>query len=261
MSASASNLTQMRPTIRRPASSPSVREEEWIPLTTDSLHDLASPVNQIGSLTDLVVKKYSAVLDEDAKVLAGYLQSSAGRLQNLLNGMRTYMQVVGTPASCRRSDCGKMLSGALAMLQHSIAQSGALVTHDALPELYCDPAQITYTLACLIENSIKFRGDRRPEIHLSAVPERKSWIILVRDNGIGIDPRYATRIFAPFKRIHNDAYPGSGIGLAITKRVIERHGGRIWVESQIAEGATFFVELPKMHSRRATPSREKRAVA
>jgi light-regulated signal transduction histidine kinase (bacteriophytochrome) len=261
MPASASKLTQIHPRILRPPPGASARDEECVHLTTDSLHDLASPVNQIGSLTDLVAKRYAGVLDEDAKVLFGYLQGAAARLQNLLGGLRTYMHACGSPPARCRSDGNQLLSGALAILQYAIAQNEALVTHDPLPELYCDSDQITYVLASLIDNSIKFRSERRPEIHVSAVPEKRTWFLFVRDNGTGIDPRFATRIFASFKRIHNDQYPGAGMGLAITKRVIERHRGRIWVESELGKGATFFIELPKTDNRGATPPREKRAVA
>jgi light-regulated signal transduction histidine kinase (bacteriophytochrome) len=260
MPASASKVTQMRPRIQRPKPAPAPSDEEWVPLTADSLHDLASPINQIGSLMDLILRKHADALDDDAKLLLGYLQTATARLQNLLSGLRTFMQVMGTSPACRSTDGNELLAAAQAMLQHAIIQSDALITHDALPELYCDPAQITYALVSLIDNSIKFRGERRPEIHVGAISEKKRWVVSVRDNGIGVDPRYAKRIFAAFKRVHNDTYPGSGVGLAITKRVIERHGGRVWVESELGQGATFFMELPKMIKRR-TPSVAKRAVA
>jgi len=148
-----------------------------------------------------------------------------------------------------------LLAGALAMLQYTIAQSEGLVTHDPLPKLCCDPSQITHLLAALIDNPIKFRGESKPETHVGVFLflDKSTWVLAVRDNGIGIDPRYARRIFAPFKRIHNDNYPGSGVGLAIAKRVIERHGGQIWVESELGRGATFFRELPKMEEQRMKP--------
>ena len=113
-----------------------------------------------------------------------------------------------------------------------IDQSGAVVTHDPLPELYCDPNQMIYTFAGLIENSIKFRREIRPEIHVSAISDSEACVFSVRDNGIGIDPRYRERIFGMFKRIDNEAYPGTGVGLAIAKQIVEQHGGRIWVESE-----------------------------
>jgi light-regulated signal transduction histidine kinase (bacteriophytochrome) len=265
MPALTSKVTRMRLRIpspaRRSARGLSPSDDDCVPLTSDSLHDLSSPVNQICSLSDLILKRYQDALDEEAKVLFGYLESSANRLQNLMGGLRTYMQVACAPPAYRHSDGNMLLAGALAMLQHAIARNGALVTHGPLPELWCDPSQMTYALACLIENAIKFRGERRPEIHVGTFSDKRSWVLSVSDNGMGIDPRYAGRIFAAFKRIHNDTYPGAGVGLAIAKRVIERHKGRIWVESELERGSTFYMELPKMNERGTKPSGEKLAVA
>jgi light-regulated signal transduction histidine kinase (bacteriophytochrome) len=238
---------------KRPARAPSTCAEDCVHLTSDSLHDLASPVNQLGSLTDLVVKKYAGNLDDEAKVLFGYLSGAVDRLQNLLTGLRTFMRVTGAPLSLRGCDANVLLASALTMIQHTVAQSGALVTHDPLPEVRCDAVQITYTLAGLIENSIKFRGERTPEIHVGAVPDQKACILSVRDNGMGIDPRHADRIFQTFKRIHGDTYPGAGMGLAIARRVMDRHHGRIWVDSQLGQGATFFLALPKRATMPASP--------
>jgi light-regulated signal transduction histidine kinase (bacteriophytochrome) len=248
----------MQPSIRRPAPGPSRRAEDGICLTSDSLHDLASPINQVCSLSELIFKKYEGSFEEETRVLFGLLRSSADRLKNLMGGLRTYMQVAGEPPSYRVSDGNVLLAGALAMLQHTIAQSGASITSDSLPKLWCDPSQITYALASLIENSIKFRGPQRPEIHVGALSDKRTSVLSIRDNGTGIDPRYVDRIFGAFKRIHNDAYAGSGVGLAITKRLIERHGGQIWVESELGHGSTFFVELPKVAERRTKPRTEKR---
>jgi light-regulated signal transduction histidine kinase (bacteriophytochrome) len=223
--------------------------EACIHLTSDSLHDLASPVNQIGAILELIVKKYLNALDDEAKVLFGFLQTSADRLRNLLGGLRTYEQLIGSPSACLRSDGNMLLAGVLSPMQNVIADSGAVVTHDSLPELYCDPSRMTYILTCLIENSIKFHGEARPEIHIRAVRSRGATVLSVRDNGIGIDPRYHERIFATFKRVDNERYRGAGIGLAIAKRMIEEQGGRIWVESELGKGATFFLSLPKIRKR------------
>ncbi|HTQ53935.1 MAG TPA: ATP-binding protein [Bryobacteraceae bacterium] len=256
MPATATKLTRMRPRVGRPPAALLDGDEECVPLSRDSLHDLASPVNQIGSLTDLIVRKQAGELDADTKALFGYLQDSAARLQNLLRGLRTYMQVLSAPCSRRRVEGNQLLEAALAMVQPGLAQRGAAVTRDELPQLFCNPAQITYVLAELIENAIKFRGVEAPAIHVGAAAEKRRCVLWVRDNGIGIDPRYATRIFAPFKRVQNDRYPGSGMGLAIARRVVERHGGRMWVESTPGHGATFFLDLPKMKHRSAPPREE-----
>jgi light-regulated signal transduction histidine kinase (bacteriophytochrome) len=259
MPAPSTKITSMQPRIRRPAPSSSRREEDGVCLTSDSLHDLASPINQVCSLSDLIFKKYEGRFEEETRVLFGLLRSSADRLKNLMGGLRTYMQVAAEPPCGRFSNGNALLAGALAMLQHTIARSEALVTSDSLPKLWCDPSQMTYALASLIENAIKFRGPQRPEIHIGAFSDKKTWVLSIRDNGMGIDARYLDRIFGAFKRIHNDAYAGSGVGLAITRRLIERHGGQIWVESELGHGSTFFVELPKVAERRTKPSAEKRA--
>ena len=252
--ASLTQRSERRASSQPPAPSP----DDCVRLTRDSLHDLASPINQICALSELILDKCNGALDDEAKVLLGFLHNSADRLQNLLGGLRTYAEVIGSAPSYRRCDGNALLAGALEMVHQPLAQSEALVTHDALPELCCDPGQITYAFASLIENSVKFRADRRPEIHVGVVPDKTAWVLSVRDNGIGIDPRYTDRIFSTFKRIHNEVYPGPGVGLAITKHVVERHGGRIWVESELGRGATFFVALPKVDEHGARPVGRKR---
>jgi light-regulated signal transduction histidine kinase (bacteriophytochrome) len=216
-----------------------------VPLDSASLHDLLSPANQMCTMADLLLQKYRGTLDSDAEVLFGFIRGSANRLQNLLGGLRTYTQTVGSPGPFRRCDANSLLAAALELVRPAIDQTGALVTHDLLPELSCDPTQITYTFASLIDNSIKFRGASTPEIRVFAREDRDTWVYSFRDNGIGIDPRYSERIFGVFKRIHNDVYPGAGVGLAIAKKIVEGHGGRIWVESALEQGATFHLALPK----------------
>ena len=216
-----------------------------VPLDSGSLHDLLSPVNQMCTMADMVVQKYRGTLDSEAEVLFGFLQGSASRLQNLLSGLQNYTQTVGSRNPSRRCDANLLLAAALELVRPAIDRSGAQVTHDALPGLYCDPTQISQTFANLIDNSIKFRGESRPEIHVSAQADGDAWIYSFRDNGMGIDPRHSERIFGVFKRIHNDGYPGAGVGLAIAKKIVEGHGGRIWVESALGRGATFRLALPK----------------
>lgn len=217
-------------------------EDCCVYLNSDSLHDLASPVDQMGTIVDLILRKYRGRLDEEAESLFGFIQNSTTRLQNLLAGLRLYMQVLGSPGSYRRCDANGLLAGALASIQPAIDQNDAIVTHDPLPELYCDPGQISYAFASLTENAIKFRSEPRPEIHVAAAAKDDNWVFSVRDNGIGIDPRNKERIFGVFKRIQNEAHSGSGVGLAITRQIVAQHGGRIWVESQLGLGATFFFQ-------------------
>ena len=219
-----------------------------VPLDSASLHDLMSPANQMCSVADLIVKKYRGTLDSEAEVLFGLFQGSAERLQNLLGGLRTYTQTVGSCGPFRRCDADALLAAALEMVRPAIDESGAVVTKDPLTELWCDPSQITYVFSSLLDNSIKFRGEARPEIHISARSDGDAFMYSFRDNGIGIDPRHSERIFGVFRRVHNDAYSGAGVGLAIAKKIIEGHGGRIWVESALEQGATFHLALPKAES-------------
>jgi len=230
---------------RTPDGSCAPREDCCVRLNSDSLHDLLSPVNQIGTISELLRKKYGSALDRDGEALFGFIQTSASRLQNLLAGLQTYMRVAGSPGPCRICDANALMAAAQASIQSAIDQNGATVTYDSLPQVYCDPNQISYALASLIENSIKFRCELKPEIHVSAAAEADAWKFSVRDNGIGIDPRNGERIFGMFKRIHSGTHPGVGAGLAITRQIVEQHGGRIWVESQLGHGATFYFILPQ----------------
>jgi light-regulated signal transduction histidine kinase (bacteriophytochrome) len=223
--------------------SPIACDDCYVRLNADSLHDLMSPVNQISTLVEVLLLKYRGTLGQEAETLFGFVQSSASRLQNLMAGVRTYMRVAGSPKPRRLCDANELLAGAQASMQPAIDQSGAMITQDPLPELFCDPNQIGYAFASLLENSIKFRGEHRPEIHVSASAEDDLWVFAVRDNGIGIDPTHGDRIFGLFKRIHNHTHPGTGVGLAITRQIVEQHGGSIWVESLPGWGSTFYFSV------------------
>jgi light-regulated signal transduction histidine kinase (bacteriophytochrome) len=233
------------PAMPSPDSLPASAEECWVRLNSNSLHDLIGPVNQLGTITDLLIKKYHGAWDADAQALFGFIQSSVERLQNLATGLRTYLRVAGSPGPYRLCDGNALLAAATLAIQSAIDENAALVTHDPLPELYCDPNQIGYAFESLLENSIKFRRAHPPEVHISAAAQENAWLFSVRDNGIGIPPAHRDSIFGMFKRIHHEAYPGAGVGLALTRQIVERHGGRIWVESQPGEGATFFFSLAR----------------
>jgi light-regulated signal transduction histidine kinase (bacteriophytochrome) len=144
------------------------------------------------------------------------------------------------------SDCEEVLADTLTGLQLAVEESGATVTHDPLPTIMGDSPQIGQLFQNLIGNAIKYRSEKPPEIHISANDDGDKWVFAVRDNGIGIDPQYFDRIFVIFQKLHTRAeYPGTGIGLALCKRIVERHGGRIWVRSSPGEGATFLFTIPK----------------
>jgi light-regulated signal transduction histidine kinase (bacteriophytochrome) len=233
-----------------PSSRPDERalsgDDGSVQLTAEVLHDLVGPVNQVRSMVDLLIKRYRGKLEDEGETLCGFIQAGADRLQTLMSGLGTHVRIVGRCQPARDLGANDIVAAATTMSRQAIEDSDAQVTHDDLPEVYCDPTQISFVFASLIENSIKFRSEQRPRIHIAARPQENHRVLFsVRDNGIGIDPRYSERIFGVFKRIHNDAYPGAGVGLPIAKRIVERHGGRISVESQPGQGATFFFTLPK----------------
>ena len=219
-------------------------DEEYLRLGYDSLHELFGPANQVCSLADLLIKQHGGRLDAEAVATLGLLRNSANRLRDLLAGFRLYTLITRQNVACQRCDANALLADALRSVRELIETSGARVTHDHLPTLYCDPAQIGYVLAGLIENAIKFRGQDPPQIHVSADSKEEIWVLSLRDNGIGIDTRHHRQIFELFKRVHNDKFSGAGVGLAIAERVVQRHGGRIWVESELGQGATISFSLP-----------------
>lgn len=222
---------------------PAASDDCYVRINSDSLHELMGPTNQIGTLVELLRQKYAGVADEDTETLFGFLQSAAGRLQTMMAGFKTYLRAAACPTERRLCDANQLLAGAKASIGPMIEESGAVVTHDPLPEVDCDASQICYAFASLLENAIKFRGAQRAKIHVSAVSEGEGWVFSVHDNGIGIEPRFRDRIFALFKRARNDNTTGAGVGLAATRQIVEQHGGRIWVDSQPGMGTTFYFSL------------------
>ena len=243
MNAGTKNAAVMQP--HPDASQASAIREAEIVLTYGSLHDLAGPANQVSTLAGLLLKQYGDRMGSEAQAIFDLLQGSVTRLQNLLAGVRTYAQIVGRQGSFALLDANALLAGSFSSLQALIDETGAQVTSDHLPEVYGDAAQIGQVFTALLENAIKFRAERSPEIHVSANASDQMWVLGVQDNGIGIDSKNQTRIFELFKRVHNEKYPGAGVGLAIADRIVQRHGGRIWVESEIGSGSTFYFSLPR----------------
>jgi len=214
-------------------------------LNDAALHDLIGPANQIRTMLDLILQRHREELNEDVRTLLDFMGGASDRLQCMMSGLRAYSRAVGSlqPFGC--FDANATLEEATAAIQQTIAQNDALVTHDPLPEVWGDAGQIGSVFVSLIGNSIKFRRECRPEVHVSAVASDSDWQFSVRDNGIGIEARQVDRIFGLFQRVYRDSYPGAGIGLAVAKAVIERHSGRIWVESEPGCGATFLFVLPR----------------
>lgn len=207
-------------------------------------HDLQEPLRMVASYTQLLAKRYRGKLDAEADEFIGYAVDGAVRMQQLIQDLLAYSRVNTHGRRFLPTDLEVVFAQALANVRRAVEESGAVVTHDPLPTISADDRQLVQLFQNLLSNAIKFRGAHPPRIHVSAVRDDGGWTFSVRDNGIGIDPAFADRIFILFQRLHTRAdYPGTGIGLAICKKIVERHGGRIWVESRPGDGATFFFTL------------------
>ena len=208
-------------------------------------HDLQEPLRMVTSYLQLIESRYKDKLDKAATEFIGFAVDGAMRMRNLIKDLLEYSRVGRKANPFAPVDCWGALQTALANLKTTIAEQQARVTNGPLPILPGDEQQLTQLFQNLIGNAIKFHGDRPPEVHVEAIRKEHEWVFTVRDNGIGIDPQYTERIFIIFQRLHSrDKYPGTGIGLAICKKIVERHGGRIWVNSQAGKGATFYFTLP-----------------
>ena len=208
-------------------------------------HDLQEPLRTVASYTKLLERRYRGRLDRDADEFIAYAVDGAVRMQRLIDDLLAYSRVGTRGKSFEPTDCEAVLDRALANLRVAIEESGAVVTREPLPTLMADGAQLAQVFQNLIGNAIKFRAPEPPEIHVSAARGDGEWVVAIRDNGIGFDPADAERIFMVFQRLHSHAeYPGTGMGLAICRKIVERHGGRIWVESEPGKGATFRFTVP-----------------
>jgi len=208
-------------------------------------HDLREPLRTISSYTQLLNRRYRDKLEGDGQEFMKYVIESVQRMDLLLNDLLAYSHQLKAQESFSSVSAEAVLMGVLMNLDATIKSSGAEITHHPLPEVYSDFAQLTQVFQNLISNSIKYRSEAPPRIHISATETEDDWQFEVKDNGIGIDPRYHEQIFGIFKRLHGREFPGTGIGLALVKRIVERHGGRIWVESEPGQGATFRFTIPK----------------
>jgi len=208
-------------------------------------HDLQEPLRMVSSYTQLLGRRYKGKLDAEADEFIEYAVDGAQRMQSLINDLLAYSRVGTDVIALEPIDFNVPLNRAVSNLQATIRESQALVTHGPLPTVRADASQLTQVLQNLIGNAIKFHGEDPPRIHVSTQLEDHTWVFSVADNGLGIAPQYADRIFDVFQRLHTrDQYSGTGIGLAICKKVVERHGGQIWVESEPGKGATFYFRIP-----------------
>ena len=209
-------------------------------------HDLQEPLRMVASFTQLLSKKYSGKLDETADRYINFAVDGAKRMQQLIVDLLAFSRVNSKELDLRQTDCEAVVQTALQNLSAAIEESGAVIERDPLPVLTADAGQLGQLFQNLIGNAIKFRGPAPLRIHISAADRGPDWLFSIQDNGIGIDPRYSDRIFQIFQRLHTRAeYPGTGIGLAVCQKVVERHGGKIWVESEPGAGSTFRFTISK----------------
>jgi signal transduction histidine kinase len=214
-------------------------------------HDLQEPLRMVAIYTQLLAERYQGKLDPEADKYIHYAVDGALRMQTLVQDLLTFSRVGRGGNRFKLTDCNEVVQSGLKNLQTSILQSGAQIHCEKLPSVLADGSLLAQVFQNLIGNAIKFRGSEPPVIRVTAKLQGKEWVFSVQDNGIGIAPEHAEIVFVIFKRLHTRAeYPGSGIGLSICKKIIEQHGGRIWVESQGGKGSTFKFTLPAQDERR-----------
>ena len=208
-------------------------------------HDLQEPLNQVANYVQLLEMRYKKSLDEDADEFINYVVEGVSLMQTLIDDVLAYSKVDMQVGNFQRTEVGKALERALNNLRGRISQSEAIINYPDLPIILADGTQLMQLFQNLISNAIKFRSEKPVEIDINASRLEDEWLFSVKDNGIGIDPQFSDRIFIIFQRLHaRDEYPGTGMGLAICKKIVECHRGRIWVESQLGEGATFYFTIP-----------------
>jgi PAS domain S-box-containing protein len=209
-------------------------------------HDLQEPLRTIGSYAELIIKRHGNELSEDGTQLLGFIIKAVARMKLLIDNLLTYARVGAEKEPVVSMSLDEDVETAIAQLVGSLEESGAAVTHDPLPPIVAAHNQIVRLFQNLISNAIKYRSpERKPMAHVSARSEGSQWVISIKDNGVGFAQQHADSLFAPFKRLHGQEYSGSGVGLAICRRIVENHGGRIWAESTIGEGSSFHFTLPR----------------
>jgi signal transduction histidine kinase len=208
-------------------------------------HDLQEPLRVVAGFVGLLEKRYREKLDDNAREFIEYTVDGVKRMQMLIKDLLAYSQVGTKGKTFEPTNCSVALEQAIYNLHKAVEESGAELTYDLLPTVSGDSSQLTRLFQNLIGNAIKYRGKEKPEIYISAQQKGDEWVFSVRDNGIGIGSQYFEKIFDVFRRLHTrEEYDGTGIGLAVCKKIVERHGGKIWVESAPGKGSTFYFTVP-----------------
>jgi PAS domain S-box-containing protein len=209
-------------------------------------HDLQEPLRTMNVYAQMLLSRHSAALDGEAADALQFITQSVKRMHGLIDDLLSYARVAADREPPVQISLDHDIESAISQLEQSIKDAGAVVTHDPLPTVLTERSQMTRLFQNLIGNSIKYRSPDRPaKIHVSSRPQGPQWLISIQDNGIGFSPEYAETIFTPFRRLHGKEYPGSGVGLSICRRIVERYGGKIWAESVPGEGSTFHFTLPR----------------
>jgi light-regulated signal transduction histidine kinase (bacteriophytochrome) len=209
-------------------------------------HDLREPLRAIAGFANLLAKRYEGLLDAEADEYIAYILDGTYRLQRLIDDLLAYSRVGTRGEEFEPTDCNLVLDAAINNLKIAIEENEAIVAYDPLPVVLGDGMQLEQLFQNLISNAIKFKGEEKPKVYIGAASKNGEWEFFVKDTGIGIDAKFADRIFQIFQRLHTQQeYPGTGIGLAICQRIVERHRGRIWFESIPGKGTTFYFTIPR----------------
>jgi light-regulated signal transduction histidine kinase (bacteriophytochrome) len=209
-------------------------------------HDLQEPLRMVASYTQLLSRRYADKLDQDAQEFIHFAVDGATRMQQLIEALLEYSRVGTRSQQFTDVDMQQVMNGVMEDLAMRARETGAAVEFNALPTVHGDRVQLRQLLQNLVSNAIKFNGSGKPVVKVTAEAAPREWVFRVSDNGIGIEPQYRERIFQIFQRLHTrDEYPGTGIGLAVCRRIVERHGGKISVESEPGRGTTFSFTLPR----------------
>jgi two-component system, chemotaxis family, sensor kinase Cph1 len=220
--------------------------EEFQRFAYRTCHDLKEPLRAIGIYTELLTVHKREKIDIDCRTCTRYILDGVKRIQNQMRQLLEYATAGSFEVKCELIDFNVILESAITGLRARIIETGATVSHDTLPSLIANSDRIQSIFENLIGNALKYQSAYLPRIHISARLQNDEWIFSVRDNGIGFEMRYAGRVFGPFERLSADAkVQGSGLGLAIVKRIVELNGGRVWAESEVGTGSTFYFSLPR----------------
>ena len=253
-------LTERDDVLRKEAEDLARSNADLRQFATLAWHDLQEPLRTIGIYAQLLKHRYHSHIDEDADRMIAAISDGVLRMETLIRALMAYSRAASAdqPAQPELADASEALEAAMANLAALVEESGAVIKWNSLPRVACSIDQLTQIFQNLLSNALKYRGEDPLRIHVSAESVAGEWVFSLNDNGVGIAKEYHETIFQPFKRLHGSQYPGSGIGLALCRRIVERNDGRIWVESEPGKGATFYFSIPDRTGGPERLSRSKR---